>query len=262
MIRLIATDVDGTLVEEGSAVLPQELFSLIERLTDAGILFAAASGRQYRGLRRLFAPVADKIVFISENGSNVVCGKEEWYASVIDPAIVREMKHYVKKLPGCYLTLSTTGVMYSSGGQDEAYHRMMVEGYHNDMEFAEEMDTDLLKVIKMSIYCREGVASLTEELERQWGDRLTVAAAGKPWVDFSNPGTDKGAALKLIQERFGICREQTMAFGDNHNDIGMLRAAGESYAVATAGTAVKEAASHLAGGYMDRGVIRILEGLL
>ena len=136
MIKLIASDIDGTLVEEGSGELPGELFAIIEKLYDHGILFAAASGRQYRGLRKLFLPVADKIIFISENGSNVVYRNEELYASVIDKKIVKEMQTYVKRFPNCYLTMSTTGAMHSTGGYDENYRRLMVESYHNDMVFA------------------------------------------------------------------------------------------------------------------------------
>ena len=57
MIKLIASDLDGTLLLNGAQDLPEEMFDLIPRLKKAGILFAAASGRQYANMRRLFAPV-------------------------------------------------------------------------------------------------------------------------------------------------------------------------------------------------------------
>ena len=59
MIKLVATDIDGTLIRESSSVLPEEIFDLIRELRKRDIYFAAASGRQYMGLKRLFAPVAD-----------------------------------------------------------------------------------------------------------------------------------------------------------------------------------------------------------
>ena len=68
MIKLVATDIDGTLIRESSSVLPEEIFDLIRELRKRDIYFAAASGRQYMGLKRLFAPVADQMLFISENG--------------------------------------------------------------------------------------------------------------------------------------------------------------------------------------------------
>ena len=72
MIHLIASDIDGTLLQGGQTRLDPALFDVIERLEQHGIRFAAASGRQYTNLRRLFAPVADKIDYICENGSLVI----------------------------------------------------------------------------------------------------------------------------------------------------------------------------------------------
>lgn len=62
MIKLVATDIDGTLIRESSSVLPEEIFDLIRELRKRDIYFAAASGRQYMGLKRLFAPVADQML--------------------------------------------------------------------------------------------------------------------------------------------------------------------------------------------------------
>ncbi len=67
MIRLIATDLDGTLLDaEGK--LPDGIFDRIRALNARGIRFAAASGRQYGNLKRLFAPIARDMDFICETG--------------------------------------------------------------------------------------------------------------------------------------------------------------------------------------------------
>ena len=58
MIRLIASDIDGTLLQNNARTLSEELFDLIRKLHRSGILFVPASGRQYLNLRSLFAPVA------------------------------------------------------------------------------------------------------------------------------------------------------------------------------------------------------------
>lgn len=261
MIRLIASDIDGTLVEEGSGKLPERLFSAIEALGRKGILFAAASGRQYLGLRRLFAPVAEQIIFISENGANVVSQGKQIFASVMEDAVVKEVQAYVRTLPDCYLTMSTTGAMYSNGANDAAYRKKMVEDYHSDMVFSDDIHTEELEVIKMAVYCKKGIGALAANMEQMWSGRLNVVTGGENWIDVINQDTDKGTALQLLQSRFGITKEETMAFGDNHNDIGMLRAAGESYAVETARTAVKNVAKHRADNYEKQGVIRILETL-
>ena len=73
---------------------------------------------------------------------------------------------------------------------------------------------------------------------------------------------DKGNALRQLQQYLGIKKEETMAFGDNNNDIGMMLAAGESYAVETAVKEVKEAAGNICPGYLDKGVYKIIKNLL
>ena len=72
MIKLVASDLDGTLLQNGSKVLEPEIFPLIRKLKEKGILFVAASGRQYASLRHLFHEVADDIGYICENGALVM----------------------------------------------------------------------------------------------------------------------------------------------------------------------------------------------
>ena len=84
MIKLIATDLDGTLLD-GERKLPAEIFPLIERLYSAGILFAPASGRQYASLQELFRPVEDKVVFVCENGALVKYRGETLFSRPFPP---------------------------------------------------------------------------------------------------------------------------------------------------------------------------------
>ena len=71
MKRLIASDIDGTLLKDGQQTLDDIFFDLISTLHAQGVLFVAASGRQLASLKMLFEPVADDIVFIAENGAYV-----------------------------------------------------------------------------------------------------------------------------------------------------------------------------------------------
>ena len=67
-IRLVCSDIDGTLLQYGKKELEGEIFDQIRALHQRGIWFCPASGRQYTSLRKLFAPVADCCVFLCENG--------------------------------------------------------------------------------------------------------------------------------------------------------------------------------------------------
>ena len=67
MIKLIVSDVDGTLVPDGSADLNPELFDVIEKLREKGIQFAIASGRPWSSVEHTFDPVKKKIFYIANN---------------------------------------------------------------------------------------------------------------------------------------------------------------------------------------------------
>ena len=69
MIKLIASDLDGTLVKTASLNLDPEIPPIIRRLKVHGITFVAATGRQYENVRTLFASLGDEISYISDNGA-------------------------------------------------------------------------------------------------------------------------------------------------------------------------------------------------
>ena len=97
MIKLIASDLDGTLLLNGAQELTPRAIDLIHRLTQKGVHFAVASGRQYSNERRLFNPIRDEISYIAENGSICIHNGEVISRSVIDPELVNRIFAELKK---------------------------------------------------------------------------------------------------------------------------------------------------------------------
>ena len=84
MIKLVASDLDGTLLQGGAQQLSPHSLDLIHQLVQKGIHFVAASGRQYDNEVRVFSQIKDEISYIAENGS--VCihnGKSSAVQSLI-----------------------------------------------------------------------------------------------------------------------------------------------------------------------------------
>ena len=69
MIKLVASDIDGTLLTEEQTELNPKLYEIIRKLRQKNIYFVVASGRQLDSQKILFEPVADDISYISENGA-------------------------------------------------------------------------------------------------------------------------------------------------------------------------------------------------
>ena len=84
MLKLIASDIDGTLLQNGEKELSGQAVNQVKQLKEMGILFAAASGRQYATLRRLFEPVKDDIAYICENGAMVMYNGKILHKDVFD----------------------------------------------------------------------------------------------------------------------------------------------------------------------------------
>ncbi|WP_099468025.1 Cof-type HAD-IIB family hydrolase [Konateibacter massiliensis] len=264
MIKLIATDIDGTLVKDGSADINPEIFDVIMELKEKGAVFAAASGRQYPSIRRLFDPIHENMIFIAENGAYIKCRGVEMFKSNMDKEIVKELVIEARGFESekLYLTVSTPECLYIET-KDEEFYDVLVNGYRNNVKQVDDVLKEDLDVIKIALYKADGIRDIADnKLIPKWRNRLKVVMAGAEWLDFMDSSVDKGEALSTIQKALSISREETMAFGDNINDIGMLSNAGESYAVATAREELKAIAKHIAGSYLEDGVLTELKKLL
>ena len=260
MIRLIASDVDGTLIKDSTPDLYPEMAAAIRELKKRGILFCAASGRQYESLRNVFREVADDIAYIAENGA-LIC--YQYKIISVTPMKREHIKGIMEMLRPhygrCEAVVSTTrGSLIESKNQE--FLDLLTYGYHNAFRKVEDVLEEQEEIIKIAACQRGSIRELGESLFiPSWKDRVKVCMAGEEWVDFMDKSVDKGVALKFLQETLGIKREETMAFGDNDNDIGMMYAAGESYAVDTATEDVKSAAGSICPGWAGKGVYQIID---
>jgi hypothetical protein len=130
------------------------------------------------------------------------------------------------------------------------------------IEYVEDA-VKLTDICKVSAWCREGIHPEDEErMKARWGQKLDVFLSGKCFLDFTSKGCNKGKALSIVQEHYGIQPEETVAFGNASNDIPMLKQAKYSYAVKAASENVKEVASEVIGEMKDDAVLEKLREIL
>lgn len=261
MIKLVVSDIDGTLVKDGCHNINPRFFEVISQLKKKGILFAAASGRQLPSIRRLFAPVQDNVIFIAENGAYVVCRDTEMSISPMKKELISTIVEDMRSLDGCFLTASGKEATYIET-RDEQFWDFLVNGYHNTVRVVDDVLKENLEIIKLALYNKNGIDKEAAVLTSKWSDQVKVVVAGSMWLDFMDESVDKGNALAKIQRLTGISKEETICFGDNSNDIGMFHQAGRSYAVCTATPTVQKEASGVIGSYTQESVLHELEKLL
>ena len=117
-IKLIACDLDGTLLHPGERELRSEAFELIDELHRRGIVFMPASGRQYASLRYLFAPVADELTYVCENGTLVMSEGRAVVKRSMERSLAMAIANAVVAYPHTDVTLSCEGHIYAMSGND------------------------------------------------------------------------------------------------------------------------------------------------
>lgn len=261
VIRLVATDVDGTLVKDSSNEVYPEIIEAVRKLHEKDILFVVASGRQYYSLVKLFDEVQDDMIFIAENGAHIRCRGTDISVVSMDPKIARELILESRRFPGVDVVVSTAGGAYLESKNQE-FLDLITYGYQNKFTLVEDILKEDIDIIKVALYHKDSIREIGENiLVPKWKDLCKACMAGEEWVDFMDASVDKGNALKTIQDFFHISREETMVFGDNGNDVGMLNQAEESYVVSNARDDVKRHAKHLCAPYSEKGVYRELQTL-
>ena len=231
-IRLIASDLDGTLLKDGAQSLRPDTCTLIERLLDRGIRFAAASGRQPDNLFRLFAPVKDRIDYVCQNGASAVVSGRRILYEPMDVQAAYDLAAAIRSVPGLELFVSDFECSYVEQGHD-AFLRLVRDTVKINTEASDDILSTTNGCAKISIYEEAGIHCM-EYWQKRYGDRLTVVTGGPQWLDFMPKGVNKQTALKRMLEELDIRPEEVMVFGDNLNDLEMLIYAGCGAAVDSA----------------------------
>lgn len=241
-IRAVVSDFDGTIIKEGQIAPPESFFETVNALLAKGIPFVAASGRQYANLTRILSPIADKIDFIAENGCLVRYQGKVIYKAEIERSLCMELLADLVQEPDTEIMVSGENTSYLVT-QNGEFVKMLRDRIKNNVTLVENYEQIPEAIIKISIWWESGIPEKEKSAYKEkYGEKLNVVDGGNGWLDFNIKGSGKGEALQILAKEMGLHEEDFVAFGDNENDLTLLRLAGLSYAVDTAKEAVKEQA--------------------
>ena len=244
MIKLVASDLDGTLLFKGAQSLPEEIFPLIRQLKKMGILFVAASGRQYANMKKMFRPVVDDMAFISENGALAVYNEKVLYQDSFEQELVREIAESIYDKEGSEFTCSTKDFYYIRP-KTEHFRDLMINVVGNVCKEINSFEEITEPCMKLAVYERGGLQDDTIHYwNERFGDKCTVVTSGTAWVDFIPFTTNKARGLDEYQKILNVKPEECITFGDEYNDIDMLKSVPYGFAMAHAKPGVKEAAAY------------------
>lgn len=265
-IKLVCSDVDGTLVEEGKGGLNPEYYDEIRRLKEKGIMFAVVSGRSYAGSSPLFAPVIDDVIFINDNGAVLTYQGKTMKSHSIPDELVKDMVGDLKEELKAVTYLSALTGSYAWGGNQE-FCDLLRDDFALDVKELEQMPESLPEdagVMSIGVYDSvDAEAAVGRKFIEKWNqhDLIQAVPGGQYWFNIIQKNIDKGVALRELMEMYNIAPEEVIAIGDNMNDMGMLTCVPNSVAIGNARQEVKDVCKYVADTNANDGVLQILKKL-
>ena len=269
-IRVIATDMDGTLLDtKGQLELPR-LEKILDKLDQRGIRFVIATGNEIHRMRQLLGHLAERVVLVVANGARIFENNELIQAQTWDDAMVdKALAHFKgRECQDQFVVTAMNGGFVKKGTVftelDKFMTPEMIEKLYQRMNFVDEFDSSLFGgVLKMSMVVgEERLDSVLQEVNDLFDGRVRAVSSGYGCIDILQDGIHKAWGLVELLKRWNLKPEQIMAFGDSENDIEMLELAGISYAMENAEEAVKRVATKVAPANSQAGVYKVLENWL
>ena len=221
MIKLLISDVDGTLLKAGESTVSENVKKRLRAIVTEGGSVAVASGRTYRSLRHLLGDLADSVYLIPCDGALCIKGDRVLYHRPIPTETVRKAFAVAKENGlGLHLAAATCG--YAFGGSD---FLAMLEGERVDTVTAVSSPTEVREAVyKLAFYGKSPCfTTVPSELRQSY--------KGGGWKEYVYRYADKGTALSDLQSRLFLAKFDTAAIGDGMNDVSMLRGAKYAYAL-------------------------------
>lgn len=271
-MKLIALDLDGTLLTTEKE-LTAENEAALRRAAEAGIEIVPATGRFYGAIPENVRSLPYLHYAITVNGAQIYDIREDrpLFRSEIPWRRAVEIMEYLDTLPviyDCYMDNWgwMTRALYDRAA-DFAPHRHSLEMLQKMRTPVPELKAHLAEVghdvqkIQMFFRDMELRARAMADMKARFPD-LAVSSSIPRNVELNSLEATKGVALKKLATHLRIGRADTMAFGDDLNDVTMLRTAGLGVAMANAGPEARDAADWITASCDESGVALALNRLV
>ncbi|HLO90515.1 MAG TPA: HAD family hydrolase [Lentimicrobium sp.] len=228
MIKLIITDLDGTLLNDEKQV-PHEFWELRNTLHDIGIQWVLASGRQYYTIAQQFSEILNDVYILAENGALVMLGTQQIHINPLEAELTARLIDQGRKTPESWPILCCRNGAYV----EDNYQPLLDEAkkYYKRLELVDDLQKVEDIPLKFTMCDFKGSEEHSYKYFKDFEDKCRVAVAGEIWLDMTGLTASKGTALKKIMEHCNVKAEEVMAFGDYLNDREMIEVAHHSYAM-------------------------------
>lgn len=261
MIKLIATDLDDTLLNREWKISPHNIRA-IRQAVDKGVKVTLATGRMALSSRKYARELGLDVPIITYHGALIEQGLsgEVLYRKVVPADLAGEI---VEKLLGrgihTQIFIKDRVFVHKANDYSAAYSKMasVVVEEADVMKILGKEPEGLEKIL--CIAEEETLRKISEEYREIYGDKLHFTSSKAHFFDMIHKDVNKGSALKALCDQYGIQREEVMAIGDSINDTEMITFAGLGVAMANAHPNIKEIADYITESNNEDGVGKAIE---
>ncbi|MEI7554953.1 HAD family hydrolase [Candidatus Chlorohelix sp.] len=272
--KLVAIDLDGTLLDEQKKIRPR-VKEAIQAVVAAGVVVTLATGRRHLGAREVADELGLEVPLILYCGSLVydIQSGGALYHKTLPPSFIKEAIAIIRQSgyqPAILQSpLSGERIFLSHSYADDQFMWEYANG-NQRKDLIEQRSYEELAFVKdaltvVGIGPRVAMPRLLDSLDTGFKCNLfTYPLLSKKLADFHGfdfiqPGVGKGVALAALAKHYGIALSDTLAIGDSPNDLDMLKAAGLGVAMGNAASEIKAAAGAIVSTNEEDGVAEALE---
>lgn len=253
-IKLVAVDLDGTLLTSSKKVSQQTVDAL--RCLPDDVRVVIASARPPRSVRQIYQLLGLKTWQINYNGALIwdETAGQAVYHCPMPPELVFQMIDVARDMFEEVLVSCEIMDKWHTDRLDESYTTETGRLFKPDV--VAPIDTFCNQPITKLMFLGDPKILLRIEplLYEQFGDLVTLVQTDKDLIQIMDKQVSKAVALQKVAEHYGVARNEIMAIGDAPNDVGMLQWAGVAVAMDNAHPVVKKVAHWIAPSNDDHGV--------
>jgi len=262
LIRLVLSDVDGTLVDREKG-LTEDAIHAVQRLKENDVLFAVTSGRPPRGLTMLIEPLDLTTPLAAFNGGLIVDRELKTLQElIINDDIVGPIIEVLEEHGlSVWVYQGTEWFVLDLKGPHVEHEALVCEFGPSQLENFDAVRGDIVKIVGVSDDPAV-VASATQTLRERFGDGASATSSQTYYVDVTHRDANKGSVVKYLAEVLSIDTREIAVIGDMQNDLLMFEVAGVSIAMGNASDDVKQRATYVSTGNDDEGFANAIENFI
>lgn len=257
MIKLVATDIDGTLlVPEGN--FTENVKKCVKNLCTKGIKVVLVTGRMNAAASLIAKDLGLDTPVVSYQGGLIKHNEETLYERCLTESQTEKIIDWADS-ENIHLNLYHDDILYS---EKKCYE---VERYCNNLHteykisaFSDIKKNKVNKLLAIDYNNPEKIDRLEKELPGIFPE-LYIVKSTPYFLEFSNKEASKYCAVKFLQKYWGISADETLTIGDQNNDIALLRAGGVRVAMGNATEELKKVANYITDTVFNDGFVSAME---